>query len=127
MSQTLSAVRLIAVVDDDPSILRALRRLLGLAGFNVKTFTSGEELLGWEELTTIGCLVLDVNLAGLSGFQVQERLGDLKVSIPIVFITAHDDAATRERAERGGDARYLRKPFDEQALIGEIQKALAGA
>ena len=127
MSQTLPAVRLIAVVDDDPSILRALRRLLGLAGFNVKTFTSGEELLGWEELTTIGCLVLDVNLAGLSGFQVQERLGDLKVSIPIVFITAHDDAATRERAERAGDARYLRKPFDEQALIGEILKALTGA
>jgi FixJ family two-component response regulator len=119
--------QLIGVVDDDPSILRALRRLLHLAGFSVKTFGSGEELLGCGELATIGCLVLDVNLTGLSGFQVQERLGDLKLSIPIVFITAHDDATTRERAERGGDARYLRKPFDERALIGEIEKALAGA
>ena len=117
---------LIGVVDDDPSILRALRRLLHLAGFSVKTFGSGEELLDCGELATIGCLVLDVNLTGLSGFQVQERLGDLKLSIPIVFITAHDDATTRERAERAGEARYLRKPFDERALIGEIQKALAG-
>jgi FixJ family two-component response regulator len=123
----MSATHVIAVVDDDPSILRALRRLLHLAGFSVKTFGSGEELLGCEELATIGCLVLDVNLTGLSGFQVQERLGDLKLSIPIVFITAHDDATTRARAERAGDARYLRKPFDERALIGEIQKALAGA
>jgi FixJ family two-component response regulator len=123
----MSAAQLIAVVDDDPSILRALRRLLHLAGFSVRTFGSGEELLGSQELAAIGCLVLDVNLTGLSGFQVQERLGDLKLSIPIVFITAHDDATTRERAERDGDARYLRKPFDERALIGEIQKALAGA
>lgn len=119
--------QLIGVVDDDPSILRALRRLLHLAGFSVKTFGSGEELLDCGELATIGCLVLDVNLTGLSGFQVQERLGELKLAIPIVFITAHDDATTRERAERAGDARYLRKPFDERALIGEIQKALAGA
>jgi len=121
------AVQLIAVVDDDPSILRALRRLLRLADFNVKTFGSGEELLGWEALVTIDCLVLDVNLAGLSGFDVQERLADRGLAIPIVFITAHDDAATRERAERAGGARYLRKPFDEHALIEEIQKALAGA
>ena len=122
----MSAAQLIAVVDDDPSILRALRRLLGLAGFTVKTFGSGEELLGWEGLATVDCLVLDVNLAGLSGFQVQERLDDLRLPIPIVFITAHDDAATRERAERAADARYLRKPFDEHALIAEIQRALAG-
>ena len=97
------------------------------ADFNVKTFGSGEELLGWEALVTIDCLVLDVNLAGLSGFDVQERLADRGLAIPIVFITAHDDAATRERAERAGGARYLRKPFDEHALIEEIQKALAGA
>ena len=122
----MPAAQIIGVVDDDPSILRALRRLLRLSGFDVRTFGSGEELLGWEGLGTVDCLVLDVNLAGLSGFEVQERLSDVKMSIPIVFITAHDDATTRERAERAGDARYLRKPFDEHALIEEIQKALAG-
>ena len=123
----MPSAQIIGVVDDDPSILRALRRLLRLAGFDVKTFGSGEELLGWEGLDTLDCLVLDVNLAGLSGFEVQERLSDAKLAIPIVFITAQDDAATRERAERAGDARYLRKPFDEHALIEEIQEALAGA
>src|SRR5438034_6586220 len=66
----------IAVVDDDHSILRALRRLLGAAGFTVNTFGSGEELLAWEGLGTIECLILDVHLAGLSGFDVQERLTD---------------------------------------------------
>jgi FixJ family two-component response regulator len=123
----MSAFPLIAVVDDDPSILRALRRLLSLSGFAVTAFASGEELLAWEQLPGVACLVLDVNLTGLNGFEVQERLVDSGLAIPIVFITAHDDTATRERAERAADARYLRKPFDEQALIEEIQKALATA
>ena len=118
---------MIAVVDDDPSILRALRRLLTVAGFTVKTFASGEELLVWSGLGTVDCLILDVNLVGLSGFEVQDRVRDLALSTPIVFITAHDDAATRARAARDADARYLRKPFDEQALIEQVQLAIAGA
>jgi len=117
----------IAVVDDDPSILRALRRLLTLAGFTVKTFASGEELLAWSGLGTLDCLILDVNLVGMSGFEVQERIRDLTLSTPIVFITAHDDDATRARAQRDADARYLRKTFDEQALIEQVQLAMAGA
>ena len=115
---------LIGVVDDDDSILRALRRLLGSAGFGVSTFGSGEELLAWEHLTTIDCLVLDVQLGGLSGFELQERLGEALLRIPIIFITAHDDAPMRERASRAGAADYLRKPFDEQLLIGAIERAL---
>lgn len=117
---------LIGVVDDDASILRALQRLLGAAGFSVKTFGSGEELLAWSDIDTIGCLVLDVHLNGLSGFDVQERLLGGRHAIPIVFITAHDDAATRARARRAADSQYLRKPFDEHTLIQAIQTALAG-
>jgi FixJ family two-component response regulator len=118
---------LIGVVDDDASILRALRRLLGAAGFAVKTFASGEELLVSDDLRTIDCLVLDIHLAGWSGFEVQERLARSHCSFPIVFITAHDDAATRERAQRTTRSQYLRKPFDEQALIQAINIALTGA
>jgi FixJ family two-component response regulator len=118
---------LIGVVDDDASILRALRRLLGAAGFTVKTFASGEELLACHELDTLGCLVLDVHLGGLSGFDVQERLADARRAIPIIFITAHDDAPTRERARRAADSQYLRKPFDDTSLIDAIHTALAGA
>jgi FixJ family two-component response regulator len=117
---------LIGVVDDDASILRALRRLLGAAGFAVKTFRSGEELLAWRDLDTLECLVLDVHLNGLSGFDVQERLAGRQHTTPIVFITAHDDASTRERARRTATTQYLRKPFDEHALLQAILVALAG-
>jgi FixJ family two-component response regulator len=115
---------LIGVVDDDASILRALRRLLGSAGFGVKTFGSGEELLACEYLATIDCLVLDVQLGGLSGFELQERLGEAFRAIPIIFITAHDEPPMRDRARRAGAADYLRKPFDDELLIGAIERAL---
>jgi FixJ family two-component response regulator len=115
----------IGVVDDDASILRALQRLLRAAGFTVQTFNSGEELLAWEQLDRIDCLVLDVHLAGISGFDVQERLTDAQRIIPTVFITAHDDASTRERARRLAFSQYLRKPFDEQSLIAAIEAAVS--
>jgi FixJ family two-component response regulator len=114
----------IGVVDDDASILRAVQRLLGSLGFTVKTFPSGEDLLASTCLGHIHCLVLDVHLGGLSGFELQERLSEVPVPIPIIFITAHDDPPTRERARRAGAVEYLRKPFDEHALIGAIDKAL---
>ncbi len=115
---------LLVVVDDDTSILRALRRLLGAAGFTVSTFASGEDFLASDGVDAIGCLVLDVQLDGLSGFDVAERLKTAPRSIPIVFITAHDDAVTRARAERVAGAQYLPKPFEDSALIGAIHRAL---
>lgn len=117
----------IGIVDDDASILRAVRRLLAAAGFTVRTFGSAEEFLASEHLEAISCLVLDIHLNGLSGFELQDRLVEAHVRIPIVFITAHDDLPTRERAQRGGASEYLRKPFDEHSLIGAIETALARA
>ena len=114
----------IGIVDDDASILRAVRRLLVAAGFSVRTFGSAEEFLASEHPEQISCLVLDIHLNGLSGFELQDRLLEAHISIPIVFITAHDDQSTRERAQRGGASEYLRKPFDEQSLIGAIRQAL---
>jgi two-component system, LuxR family, response regulator FixJ len=117
----------IGVVDDDVSILRALRRLLQAAGFSVETFGSAEEVLSSAQLGRINCLVLDIHLGDLSGFDVHERLPDTRPPIPIIFITAHDTALTRERARLAGAVDYLRKPFDEKALIGAIRRALARA
>ena len=114
----------IGVVDDDASIVRALTRLLRTVGFSVKGFTSGEELLAWDGLETLDCLIVDVHLGGLTGFDVQERIASMRSSLPVIFITAHDDAATSERARRNGEGEYLRKPFDEGALIGAIHTAL---
>ena len=114
---------LIGIIDDDASVLRALSRLLGGAGFAVRAFGSAEEFLGLEHPETIDCLVLDIQMPGLSGFDLQERLAEAQRPIPIVFITAHDDVVTRERARRGGVA-YLPKPFDPHSLLKAIADAL---
>lgn len=116
----------IGIVDDDASVLRALRRLLRGAGFAVSTFESAEEFLGLEHTDSIRCLVLDVHMPGLSGFELQERLTAAQISIPIIFITANDDTPTRERAQQGGVA-YLPKPFEAKSLLAAIRKAIGGA
>jgi len=117
---------LVYVIDDDPSLLRALRRLLGAGGFRVCTFSSAEEFLE-SARSTPACLVLDVHLGGLSGLDLHERLLASGRRIPVVFITAHDDAVARERAHRAGAIDYLRKPFNDETLIAGIKRALSGA
>ena len=116
----------ISIVDDDLSVRRALRRLVGSAGYLVETFASAQEFLGSRRQAAIGCLVLDVHMDGMSGFELQERLVSDRREIPIIFITAHDDAGTRERIRTSGAAGYLSKPFDPQALLDVIHR-VAGA
>jgi FixJ family two-component response regulator len=116
----------ISVVDDDLSVRRALRRLVHSAGYVVETFASAREFLDSSWLRGTACLVLDVHLTGMNGFELQERLATDRVTIPIIFITAHDDAATRARVRQSGVAAYLRKPFDKQALLDAIRKATEG-
>lgn len=115
--------RVIGIVDDDASILRALNRLLSAAGFTVRTFHSAEEFLALEQPQGIDCLLLDIHMGGLSGFDLQERLAAQHSPMTVIFITAHDDVPTRERARKSGAVAYIRKPFDEHALIGAIEKA----
>jgi FixJ family two-component response regulator len=93
---------MVCVVDDDESLLRALRRLLDATGFRVETFSSAEEFLGSEHRTRADCLGLDVHLGGLGGLDLQEQLTTSGVRTPVVIITAHDDRRTRERAQRAG-------------------------
>ena len=112
----------IGVVEDDASFRRALGRLLSAAGYSVAAFASAEEFLASESPGATACLVLDIHLGGMSGFDLQQRLATAGVPIPTVFITAHDDPVTRERARSG--LAYLQKPFREDALIGAIQQAL---
>ncbi|HEY7437133.1 MAG TPA: response regulator [Methylomirabilota bacterium] len=123
---------MISIVDDDPSVRRALNRLVGSAGYLVETFASaGEFLSSAPSATHTACLVLDIYLEGMTGFELQERLQADRLVIPIIFITAHDDAETRERIRRSGAAGYLGKPFDGQALLDAILRvagpAAAGA
>ena len=113
----------IGLVDDDASIRRAVARLLRVAGFAVTVFHSGEELLAWDGIGTLDCLILDVHLNGLTGFAVGERLATSWPAMPVVFITANEDMATSQRAEAGRH-RVLRKPFDEDTLMGAIAAAV---
>jgi FixJ family two-component response regulator len=114
--------RVIAIVDDDPSILRALHRLLQSHGYIAESFASARDFLDALSRRRPACLVLDVHLNG-SGFELQERLAVDGITIPIIFITADGDDATRRRVEQSG-AAHLWKPVDEQALLQAIRRAL---
>lgn len=118
---------MISIVDDDRSVRRALRRLVGSAGYVVETFASAREFLGSTPATRSACLVLDIYLDGMSGFELQEQLAVDRIAIPIIFMTAHDDAATRERIRRSGAAGFLGKPFDGQALLDAIRRVAGPA
>jgi FixJ family two-component response regulator len=120
-----SATALISIVDDDLSVRRALGRLIQSSGYTVAAFASAHEFLESPVLAEVACLVLDISLDGMSGFDLQERLAVDQPSLPIIFITALDEATTRDRFKRSGVAA-LRKPFDEQTLLDAISRALDG-
>ena len=112
-------VPVIAIVDDDASVRRSLHRLVQAAGYLVETFASAREFLEWLPRNRAACLVLDVHMNEMSGFNLQKRL-----AVPIIFITAHDDETTRERIEKSGAIGHLRKPFDEQTVLDAISRAV---
>jgi FixJ family two-component response regulator len=119
-----SIAPLISIVDDDRSVCRALGRLVQTAGYAVATFASAREFLDSPALARAACLVLDISMAGMSGFDLQAQLAADHPLLPIIFITALDDATTRERFRRSGVAAQLRKPFDGHALLQAIRRAL---
>ncbi len=112
-------VPIIAIVDDDESVRRSLHRLVRSAGYAVETFASAGEFLAWLPRGQAACLVLDVHMKEMSGFELQRRL-----AVPVVFITSHDDASTRLRIESSGALGHLWKPFDEAAVLDMIRRAV---
>jgi FixJ family two-component response regulator len=115
----------VAVIDDDPSIRTALRRLLRAAGHAVQTFASAEEFLGRPERDRLACLVLDVQLPGASGLDLMRSLAGAGCPPPVVFITGHADQADAARALADDAAEVLVKPFDGQALVDAVSRAAA--
>jgi FixJ family two-component response regulator len=110
----------IAVVDDDASVCRAISRLLRSLGMNADTFTSGHEFI--KHIQTMpsfhpDCVVLDVQMPGMNGLEVQEFLVRSENPLPVVFITAHDEVSVRERALQAGAVAFLRKPFNDELFI----------
>jgi FixJ family two-component response regulator len=116
--------RLISVVDDDRSVRRALRRLLRTSGYATELFASAKEFLSSSALSRTACLILDIQLGATTGFELQAELAAGGSAIPIIFITAYDDAATGQRIAQSGAAAHLRKPFEEQDLLDAIRRAV---
>src|SRR3954451_2140468 len=116
----------IHVVDDDASFRTAIERRLKLAGYDVATYASAQELLDKvQNLETPGCILLDVQIPGLSGPELQSRLGELGSRLPIVFLTGHADTATTVRAMKAGAEDFLTKPVSSERLIDAIERAMA--
>ncbi len=110
----------IYIVDDDPSVRKALQRLLQSAGFNVEAFSSAKEFLQSEHQETHSCLVLDVHLGEMSGISLQKHLSETGDRIPVIFITAFDDETTRLQMLSAG-VPFLIKPFPDQKLIDALE------
>jgi FixJ family two-component response regulator len=120
--------QIVAVVDDDESVCRAIKRLLHSAGIKAETFTSGDDLLSM--LLAIpsyrpACVILDIQMPGTNGLEVQRQLAPM--GLPIIMITAHDELSVRQAALASGAAAYLRKPFNAAVLIKAVEMAIAGS
>ena len=117
---------MITVVDDDPSVRKALSRLIGASGYDATVYESAEAFLAADVAAETECLVLDVHLPGMSGLDLQAALVKSGVNCPVVFITAFDEDRPRTEALAAGATAFLRKPIDSDRLITAIGKAIEG-
>jgi len=117
---------MIFLVDDDKSVVRAISLLLRSAGFDVRGFSSAEEFLEESHVTDNDCIVLDLSMPRMSGFDLLERLVSRGISAKTIIITAFDYAGNRERARKMKAAAFLTKPVDDQALVDTIKWVLQG-
>ena len=116
--------KIVAVVDDDPSMLNAAESLLDAQGFATMVFVSAEEFLDRGAATQVDCLLLDIYLGGVSGFELRKRLKNSGSTLPVIFMTALDDEAIREQALKAGCVALLRKPFQARKLLEAIKQAV---
>lgn len=119
MQDVMKDEPVIAIVDDDASIRGALLRVVQSAGYKGEAFASAHEFLDWLSRNQAACLVLDVQMAEMNGFDLQERL-----AVPIVFISADDDGPTLERIGKSGAAGHLRNPLDAATVLETVRQAV---
>ncbi|MCU0620208.1 MAG: response regulator [Gemmatimonadales bacterium] len=120
----MNEAMLVAVVDDDAAVGRAIRRLLESDGFRVATFLSADEFLADIRLEQTGCLLLDLKMPGRDGLQVQAELLARGLHLPVVFLTGHGDVEASVRAMKGGALDFLQKPWEPEVLLATVREAL---
>jgi FixJ family two-component response regulator len=124
MTRMITTLATIHVVDDDPSVRVAIARLLRTAGYRVVVYESGQQLLANPPGTEAGCILLDIRMPELDGFDVQERLNESGSSLPIIFLTGHGSVETSVQAIKAGAEDVLTKPVSKTALVETIERAL---
>ncbi len=115
----------IGVLDDEPEMRKALHRLLACRGFLVEEYERGAELLEALGSRRLDCLLLDLHMEGVNGFEVLEAFLARKILVPVIVITGHDEPGTEEQARRLGAVAYLKKPVDRDTLLSSISDALS--
>jgi FixJ family two-component response regulator len=124
MRESRESDAIIAIVDDDASVREGLQSLIRSAGWRVETFVSAQEFLARLGAEAPSCVILDLQLPGLSGLDLQNRMAKGGVEIPIVFLTGHGDIPASVQAMKAGAVEFLTKPLDEQKLLEAIQEAI---
>ena len=114
-----------AVVDDDPSMLRSVERLLNANSFPTEGYPSAETFLAHADSKSLGCMVFDIQLGGMSGVELWQQLRESGIVLPVIFITALEDDTLERAAVEAGCVAYLRKPFPAKTLIAAVNTALA--
>jgi len=117
----------VAVLDDEPEMRKALRRLLSTCGFRVAEYACGQDFLDALESQSLDFLLLDLHMPEMSGFDVLESAALRRFPTPVIVITAHDEPGTSERVRALGAAAYLKKPVDRDALLSAIASAATGS
>ena len=116
---------LIAIVDDEKSVCKALQRLLRSAGIDAVAFSSGEEFLEWLRTHSADCVVLDLHMPRVTGFDVLARMAASGVNVPVIIVTGHDSPEAYDRAMAAGATTYLRKPVNDEALLDAVHAAVS--
>jgi FixJ family two-component response regulator len=115
---------LIAIVDDDASVRQSMSRLIRPFGYRTETFASGEEFLGSAFIAKVACLLLDIRMPGMDGFEVQRRLHESGSRVPIVFLTARASEDEERRARDAGAVAFLRKPIAQALLLQALENVV---
>ncbi len=116
---------MVAVLDDEPEMRKAMHRLLTCRGYQVEEYERGEDVVETVGSHRLDCLLLDLQLEGISGFEVLEAFLARQIHLPVIVITAHDEPGTEERVRGLGAVAYLKKPVDRESLLRSISAALA--
>jgi FixJ family two-component response regulator len=116
--------RVVAIVEDDPSMLKGLQRLLAVHGFVTEVYASAEDFLERAAAGEASCIILDIHLGGISGIELRRRLLAAGSRLPVIFMTAVDSEMIQREAIEAGCIAYLRKPFPSRQLIDAIGKAV---